>query len=350
MKILLAKRRALGDTVLLSSTVAALKEALPAAEISVLVPAAFAPVLEGNPQIARVFRFEPGGFSLLREIRRARFDHLFLLHASPRQRWLKFFSGARHVHYHAQNGEQAARYGRQPNAREWDSFCLREVFGPAVPLPAPMPRIYLSAAELAEGERYWRNFGVDPARVVFLGLGASRITKRWLPAHFARFAELIRDRHELVPAIITGPGEEEERFAGLVIDEMRVRGMRPLGGPAGKGDFIHSANLSVRRLAAALAAARAYVGNDSGPKHIAAAVGCPTLTLFGPEDPVEWHPYSREEHPLLFIEGLPCRREDNGRWCGIPVCVTEHHRCMRDIDPLDALEKFQNLRRPAPAR
>jgi ADP-heptose:LPS heptosyltransferase len=345
MKILLAKRRALGDTVLLSSTVAALKSALPAAEISVLVPKPFASVLEGNPQVARVFTFEPGGLRLLREIRRERFDHLFLLHASPRQRWLKFLSGARHVHYHAQNGEIAKGYGKQPHALEWDSFALRQTFGEAVPLPAPPPRIYLSREELAAGEAYWKNFGVDPSRVVFLGLGASRITKRWLPAHFARFAELLRDRHELVPAIITGPGEEEERFAGLVIDEMRVRGFRPLGGPAGKGEFIHGANLSVRRLAAALAACRAYVGNDSGPKHIAVAVGCPTLTLFGPEDPVEWHPYARNEHPLLFVEGLPCRREDKGRWCGIAVCDVENHRCMRGIDPLDVLEKFTTLRR-----
>jgi len=345
VKVLLAKRRALGDTVLLSSTVAALAAALPEAELSVLVPAAFAPVLEGNPQIKTIYRFEDGNISLLRQFRRERFDHFIRLHASPSASWLARLSGAQHKSSHLQNAATAQRYGKHPNALEWDAFFLRTLFGDGVSLPAPPPKIYLTPAELAEGRTYWERFGLDPAKVVFLGLGASRPTKRWPPEYFARFAELIRDRHELYPAIITGPGEEEARFAGLVVDELRVRGFRPLGGPAGKGDFVHGAGLSVRRLSAVLAACRAYVGNDSGPKHIAVAVGCPTLTLFGPEDPVEWHPYSRAQHPLLFREGLPCRSEDNGRWCGIPVCVKEGHRCLRGIDPMDVLSQFEGLRR-----
>ncbi|RZA04268.1 MAG: glycosyltransferase family 9 protein [Proteobacteria bacterium] len=346
MKILLTKRRALGDTVLLSSTVAALKAAVPNAEISVLVPKAFAPVLENNPLIRRILFFEAGWPALVRDIRSLRLDYFIQLHASSRTRWLGWVAGAKRAEYRVQNAEAAAHYGKQPNALEWDSFSLREIFGAQVALPAPPPKIYFTPEELALGKAYWKNFGADPSRVVFLGLGASRITKRWPPAHFARLAELLRDRHELIPAIITGPGDEEERFAGLVIDEMRVRGFRPLGGPQGKGDFIHSANLSVRRLAQALSACRAYVGNDSGPKHIAVAAGCPTLTLFGPEDPVEWHPYAREDHPVLFIEGLACRREDNGRWCGIPVCVTERHRCMVGLDPLEALAAFNGLKVP----
>ncbi|RZA09115.1 MAG: glycosyltransferase family 9 protein [Proteobacteria bacterium] len=346
MKILLTKRRALGDTVLLSSTVAALKAALPAAEISVLVPRAFAPVLENNPAIARVLHFEAGWPSLVREIRNLKLDYLIQLHASPRTRWLGWVAGAQASVFHVQNAEAAAHYQKQPNALEWDAFCLREIFGSKVSLPAPPPQIFFTPDELAQGKAYWQNFGADPSRVVFLGLGASRITKRWPPAHFARLAELLRDRHELIPAIITGPGEEEARFAGLVIDEMRVRGFRPLGGPVGKGDFIHGANLSVRRLAQALSACRAYIGNDSGPKHMAVAAGCPTLTLFGPEDPVEWHPYSREAHPVLFIEGLACRKEDNGRWCGIPVCIEERHRCMVGLDPLEALAAFTRLKVP----
>lgn len=345
MKILLAKRRALGDTVLLSSSVAALHAAIPGVEVSVLVPRGFAPVLKGNPQVKEIYTYEEGWPALVKRIRAARFDHFFQLHASPRTRWLGWVSGAGSHHFHVQNKETEQRYGRHPNALEWDSFCFQQVFGEKVPLPAPPPRIYLTDAEEEEGRQYWRRQGVDPAKVVFLGLGASRPTKRWLPSHFARFAELLRDRHELIPAIITGPGEEEERFAGTVVDEMRVRGFRPAGSMPGTGAFVHGAGLKVRQLAGALSACRAYVGNDSGPKHIAVAVGCPTLTLFGPEDPVEWHPYARAEHPVLFIEGLACRREDGGRWCGIPVCSVEHHRCMRDLDPLDVLSQAQGLLR-----
>ena len=185
--------------------------------------------------------------------------------------------------------------------------------------------------------------------MVFLGLGASRPTKRWPTQHFARLAELMRDRADLIPAMITGPGEAEAVFSGQVLDEMRARGLRSMGA-GGKGDFLHLAGFGVRKLAQALSAVRAYLGNDSGPKHIAAAVGIPTFTFFGPEDPGEWHPYSRERHPVFFREDLPCRREDQGRWCGLETCDLqgqEFHRCMSELDPIDAwnqLERSLSLR------
>ena len=94
MKILLAKRRALGDTVFLSSTIELLGRAFPGAEISALVPAGFAPVLEGHPQLKRLFTFEQGWLSLLRALRGEKFDHFVQLHASPGNRALAYLSGA----------------------------------------------------------------------------------------------------------------------------------------------------------------------------------------------------------------------------------------------------------------
>jgi ADP-heptose:LPS heptosyltransferase len=343
VRILLAKRRALGDTVLLGSTIESLARAAPGAEIFALVPRAFAPVLEGHPRLRRVFSYEQGFFSLAGEIRALRLDHFVQLHASPGNKWLAYLSGARKVSFSVQNNETEKAYGRHPNALEWDGFFLRSLFGSEISVPGPLPMIFLSEAEKEEGRLYWRGQGVEPGRVVFLGLGASRPTKRWPPGHFARLAELLRDRLELVPAIVSGPGEIEEAFTASVVDHMRARGLRPFAGE-GKGDFLHGAGLSVRKLCAALSAVRCYVGNDSGPKHIAAAVGVPTFTFFGPEDPVEWHPYEKSAHPVFFRPGLPCRREDNGRWCGLENCDLEgaqRHRCMLDIDPIDVVSAIQ---------
>jgi len=335
VRILLAKRRALGDTVFLSSTLESLAAALPGAELSVLVPGAFAPVLEGHPRLARVLTYEQGWLSLVPALRALRLDHFVQLHSSPGNRWLAWAAGAGQVSFSVQNNETEKAYGKHPNALEWDGFFLRTLFGPAVAVPGPAPVIHLSAEEREEGRELWRRFGAEPDRVVFLGLGASRPTKRWPPAHFARFAELLRDRAGLVPAIISGPGEAEEAFGGAVLNELRARGLRSMGA-GGKGDFVHAAGLGVRQLARALSAARAYVGNDSGPKHIAAAVGIPTFTFFGPEDPGEWHPYPRDRHPVFFVEGLGCRAQDGGRWCALEECVVERHRCMVDLDPIDA--------------
>ncbi len=324
---------------LMSGTFELLRSACPAAEFYALVPAAFAGALEGNPAIKKVFTYESGFFSLARSIRSLHLDHFVQLHASPSQRWLARFSGAGKVHWSVQNNETEKAYGKHPNALEWDAFFLRSVFGDSIAIPAPVPRIHLTATELAEGRDYWKRLGAVPEKVVFFGLGASRPTKRWPPAHFARLAELLRDRLELTPAFITGPGEEEEAFTAQVLDQMRARGLRSMGSQ-GKGDFFHGTGLSVRRLAAVLSAVRCYVGNDSGPKHLAVAAGIPTFTFYGPEDPEEWHPYPKAAHPVFFQPGLDCRREDGGRWCGLQECDLrggDRHRCMVGIDPLDVL-------------
>lgn len=339
MKVLLAKRRALGDTVLLSSTVEML--AARGAEIYVIVPRAFAPVLEGNPHIKKIFFYEEGVLSLIRQVRRLKLDYFFRLHAPPRKTMIARFSGAKKIVYHVHSKATEAAYGKHPDALEWDSFLLKTEIDSSFPQKGPEPKIYLSASEISQAKEFWQQYGVTGSQVVLFGLGASRPTKRWPAKYFARLAELLKERMDLVPVVITGPGEEEEKFSGQVIDQMRALGMRPKAGK-GKGDFLHLAGLSVRKLAQVSSAAKFYVGNDSGPKHIALASGIPTFTFFGPEDPVEWHPYSFEKHPVFFEAGLSCRKEDGGRWCGIPFCTLERHRCMEDLLPEDAAITIQN--------
>jgi heptosyltransferase-2 len=92
--------------------------------------------------------------------------------------------------------------------------------------------------------------------------------------------------------------------------------------------------LPLRKLAALISQASVFVGNDSGPRHIAVALETPSVTLFGPEHPFEWHPYPTERHPYLFIDGLACRRDalpGYPAWCGIEPCEVEQHQCMRLI-------------------
>lgn len=357
MKLLLAKHRAMGDTILLSSTIDYLRF-IPGLEISVLVPQAFASVLQGHPGIRHLWTFEQGFLPLCGQIRNERFDYFLFLHASAnRGKWLARFSGAKHIFFHRQNKETEKNYGKHPDALEWDSFFLRmslpKELSEKIPARGSNPRLYFSAEEEQKGVDFWRSLGVDGGRVAFLGLGASRSTKRWPAEHFAELARLLRDRMDMIPAFAVGPGEDEQAFAAKVLDEMRARGLRSfLLKSTGQdkndsasvicGDFLHLEHLPLRTLACALRTVRFYVGNDSGPKHLALAAGVKTFTFFGPEDPVEWHPYSRQEHPVFFLEGLSCRAEDDGRWCGIPICLKERHRCMVDIRPLDviaALEK-----------
>ncbi|NUM88097.1 MAG: hypothetical protein HUU37_02730, partial [Bdellovibrionales bacterium] len=203
MKILVSKRRMLGDTVLLSSTLDLVGRRFPGAEITALVPAAFAPVLEHHPRLREIWGY--GGFLRTAwRIRRSKFDLHLNLHAAPdHDEWLARLGGARRILTHVQGAEAAARYGRRPNALEWDSFFLQSALGDAERMPPPAPRVHLTPDELGWAREFLRRRGAEGGRAVFLGLGASRPTKRW--PHFARLAELLRDRGELVSVIVVGP-------------------------------------------------------------------------------------------------------------------------------------------------
>jgi heptosyltransferase-2 len=74
-------------------------------------------------------------------------------------------------------------------------------------------------------------------------------------------------------------------------------------------------------LAKELSKASMYIGNDTGLKHICIALGVKTYTFFGPEPPLEWHPY-------FYIEGLECRTRD-AHFCGLSEC--ESMVCLKDI-------------------
>jgi heptosyltransferase-2 len=96
-----------------------------------------------------------------------------------------------------------------------------------------------------------------------------------------------------------------------------------------------------------LAEANVVLGNDSGPKHLAVAVGTPTVTVFGPENPFEWHPYATERHPYVFVEGLACRTNQLAgfpAWCGLQgACVQEKHACLQKITPAEVFERARSL-------
>lgn len=78
---------------------------------------------------------------------------------------------------------------------------------------------------------------------------------------------------------------------------------------------------------------RLTIGNDSGIKHLACGLGTPTLTLFGPEDIEEWHPYSPEDGHEVIVKEVACR----GKGCGLLEC--EDLTCLRQISVEEVLEK-----------
>ena len=150
--------------------------------------------------------------------------------------------------------------------------------------PIPAARVYPQADAVAAIEQKLAALGIPPGKpYVVLRPGASLPGKRWPVEHFAWLARWLRDAKGLAPVVNLGPGD------GDVLAETR-RALAPEGA-------LFDA-LDLRELTALVARAELFVGNDSGPTHIAAALERPTVVIFGASSAVHWSPW-RTPHRLV---------------------------------------------------
>jgi heptosyltransferase-2 len=178
----------------------------------------------------------------------------------------------------------------------------------------PLPELRVPAAEIAA----WRErLGLARTRpVVTLAPGAVGPSKRWPGASYAELARsLVAQNCDVW--IVGGPSEAS--LARLIRDQAPES--RDLTGT------------DLRNAALALAASDVAISNDSGLLHVAAALGTPTIGIFGPTSPWHWAPLN----PIAAaveqkVEKLPCQP------CHKPTCRMQHHRCMRNISAEHVLE------------
>lgn len=180
--------------------------------------------------------------------------------------------------------------------------------------PEP-PRLELgiTEAERLLGERIWSDLGLrSDGRVVALNGGSATSPARLWPAeYFAQLARQIVDQLDHDVLVLCGPDERDlARWIVAQSGSSRVFSLadQPLGLAAPK---------------ACLSRCRLLVSTDSGPRHIAAALGKPVITLFGPTL-VEW-----VENPT--VEAIHVRLDLDCIGCSQRHCPLGHHRCMRQL-------------------
>lgn len=176
-----------------------------------------------------------------------------------------------------------------------------------------IPRLDLSAAQMREGRELLARSRLDGDRQPLIGLFAGAEfgpSKRW---PWRRFAELAQRMRKLLPncqqVILAGP---KETWLAVRVHEESGK-IHPVVGP----------DLDLGRLAAFMTRLDLLVTNDSGPMHMAAALGIPCLAIFGSTDPHRTGPVGQSNHVLY-----------SDRWCSPCFrkrCPLIHHGCMRDI-------------------
>jgi ADP-heptose:LPS heptosyltransferase len=276
------KLRAIGDTVLTLPSLQALREAYPQSQITMLVPEHSQQLLEGDPRIDALLSYSRerlGVWKLqenaifFKELQSRNFDLAIALHASFRSALLVWASGAE------------ARIARNHSGRDWFSnIAVPEVKEPKSIIQRDFdvlralglnpkqerPKLFLSLRARREAQGIAKREKMKLGRGILLFPFAGKREKEWPLENFQelkrRLEKLIAKRrsgHKLF--WLAAPGQEAPPGA-LQIAELQTLG--------------------------AFSSLAGYcIGNDSGPRHIAAASGAKTLTLFGPEATREWHPY-----------------------------------------------------------
>jgi heptosyltransferase II len=190
------------------------------------------------------------------------------------------------------------------------------------PLPAewPVPQLRLAAGE---AERWRQAAGLgsgDGARpAVAFAPGSVGASKRW--TYYPQAARLLADQGFDV-WVIGGPGEKALAAEIVAAGGQRVRDMT---------------GTDLRNGILAMAAAKVAVSNDSGLMHIAAALGTPTIGIFGPTSPYHWAPLNGLAATVQTKTDVPCQP------CHRPVCKMNDHRCMRDIPAADVVATIRRV-------
>lgn len=341
-RVLVIRPRFVGDLCLTLPVLDELRRQAPGAAIDYLAEDTCAPLLAGDPRLARVVSARRGASPvetarLLGELARAGYDLVLDLFCNPRTALWTAATGARDRVGYAGKGWRSAVYNRFPRheGKSAVRFHLASIAalgwptdGAAVPsLPIPEPEARRARAGLA---RFGVASAADTGPLVAVHPGARWPTRRWPPERYAALLRrLVRGRAQVRALVLAGPGEEAE--AGRIVEAVADPRCRAVTG------------LGLRELAAVLAGCAAFVGPDSGPLHVAVAAGTPTVGIFGRNEPERFFPYPASHGHRAAYAGVWCSP------CHLDVCP--HTSCLAAVTPEwvgDALAEILERRDPWP--
>ena len=337
MKILLVRLRLIGDVVLTTPLLRALKRRYPAAQLTYLVEPAAAPVVRGNPHLATVVLVPKrrglarvrDDVSIARRLRRERFDVAIDLHGGPRAAWFTWASGApmrigyaiagrawMYTHVVDRPRDEAPRASV---VNQWDLLAPLDV-GPPDPARDPLEMVEdaQAAASVDRRLREARITGAHPVIVVHVSAGNP--FRRWPRESFEALVIALARRDPSRRIILTS-GPSDASATKAIADGARAA----LGASAAAVPEVGEFDLA--ELRALVGRAAVYIGGDSGPLHIAGTTTTPIVALLGPtlaERSMPWRDgkWFAEAVDAGALECRPCRQRE---------CAPGDFRCLTHI-------------------
>lgn len=311
-RILLIRLSSLGDIVLTTPAIRAVRAHFPDAYIAMLVAKQSAEILRENPHLNEIITFDRLAknkdtgemLRIIRLLRERKFTLAIDLQRKFRTEMLMYFSGAAErigkgrfstVRVHEQITKHAtAHYFELLHAAE-------------IPAEDQRLEVFLAESERLDAAQLFDTAGVNAGELkVGFFPGAGWKLREWMPDRFAAIGDKLVERFNADVLIFGGPKETElvETVAGL----MKARAI-PFAG-----------NLQIRQLAACIEKCDLFLTNDTGPMHIAAGVGTPTISLFGPGNHIRFQPLGDLNQTIRHaVPCSPCKQFTNK--CKDNICM-----------------------------
>ncbi|MFH0855949.1 MAG: lipopolysaccharide heptosyltransferase II [Candidatus Omnitrophota bacterium] len=316
-RILIARTDRIGDVLLSTPVIKALRDRYPQAYIAMMVSPYAKDIVEGNPYLDKVIILDKEGegknwlrsLKLIQELRRNKFDLALILHPSNRVHLLAFLSGIpRRIGYDRKLGfllTDRIKHTKQLGEKHELEYNLDLLKG--LGIEPKDNKLFMPVNPESEkwAEELFRKEAInDSDKLLAINPAASCPSKIWPAERFARVADRLAREYGFKILIIAGA--KDHKLADDLMRHMRSSAINLAG------------KTSVTQLAGLLKRCRLFISNDSGPVHIASVVGTPVISIFGRNQaglsPKRWGPQGARDkilHKASCIECLAhnCQRE-----------------------------------------
>ena len=332
LRVLCVRFSSIGDVLLTTPLVRALRRRYPEAELYFVTKHAMAPLVIENPHLTRVIELNPKEriTELARRLRLLGATHGLDLHGSMRSRALRWLVPCRWSGYSKRRIARATLISTKIN-----------IYGKNVPVPERYfeaahgldvtpdggpPEFFLAPAARAHMRHWLAEVGLAQTPYAVIAPGAAHATKRWPITHWRTLTTRL---HQLGYGIVAVGGPDDR----AVIDALTQSREDAVVNVAGE--------FTLQQTGACLARAAVLISGDTGVMHMATGVGTRVVALFGPTvEPFGFFPYSKRGGVTVLERDLSCRPCSA---MGSQRCPLGHHRCLGDILPDDVAAAIRQL-------
>ncbi len=322
-KVLVRATNWVGDLVMSTPALAAIRKNYPDAEITVIVRPPLQELLEGSPWADSFIPYDRKAYSgatgaarLGRELRKYKFDRAILLQNAFEAAFIAFLAKIPVRMGYRTDGRgllltDGVKVSEETKKKHQIYYYLDMLAGLGLKADKSSPRLYLTDKDKEFSRAVLKENGIGPKDlIVGINPGAQYgAAKKWFPERFAEVADRLAKQYGTQTIIFGGPGDTGS--AGAVEAAMKERAVN-LAGKTG-----------IRGLMALTKRCSLFVTNDTGPMHVSAALGVPTLAVFGSTNHIATGPFG-DGHRIVRdpVNCAPCLKRK---------CPLKHYKCMENV-------------------